>query len=124
MSFYFDILQSEHNYIACDVLVIFRIAIMTWYVVYRGRQTGVFATWEECHAQVQGFKGNCYQGYKTKPDAFEAYHKHAGDQGLSNDAPECTTIIKEKRSTSCKDVIIIIQFAVILVQFISILVLL
>ena len=46
---------------------------MTWYVVYRGHQTGVFSSWEACHTQVSGFKGACYKGYKSKDDAFATF---------------------------------------------------
>ena len=37
------------------------LSAMSWYVVRVGRQTGVFSSWEACHAQVDGFSGACYK---------------------------------------------------------------
>lgn len=46
---------------------------MAWYVVYRGRQTGVFATWAQCHAQVTGFRNCCYKSFQSKQEAESSY---------------------------------------------------
>lgn len=43
-----------------------------WYVVKKGRNTGLFRTWTECEAQVMGYPGAEYKGFFTKEDA-EAY---------------------------------------------------
>jgi ribonuclease H-related protein len=45
---------------------------MTWYVVRCGWQTGLFSSWKTCHAQVNGFKGAYYRGYKSKDEALAA----------------------------------------------------
>jgi hypothetical protein len=58
--------------LVCDVLFYVHLPAMTWYVVHRGCQTGVFSSWEACHAQVNGFKGACYRGYKSKDEALAA----------------------------------------------------
>ena len=42
-----------------------------FYVVWSGRQTGVFGSWDECRQQVDGFQGAKYKGFPTK-DAAEA----------------------------------------------------
>ena len=34
---------------------------MAWYVVYWGKEPGVYATWPSCHAQVSGFANCCYK---------------------------------------------------------------
>ena len=34
---------------------------MAWYVVYRGKEPGVYAIWPTCHAQVSGFANCCYK---------------------------------------------------------------
>jgi viroplasmin and RNaseH domain-containing protein len=54
-----------------------RMSVMTlanndWYVVHRGRQTGLFSTWEACHAQINGFKGACYRGTSPRAEALVA----------------------------------------------------
>lgn len=36
-----------------------------FYVVWRGRQPGVYRTWEDCRGQVHGFAGARYQAFPT-----------------------------------------------------------
>ena len=45
-----------------------------YYVVWRGRLTGIFDTWEECRKQTEGFEGAQYKGYPTR-ELAEAAHK-------------------------------------------------
>ena len=40
-----------------------------FYVVLKGRRCGIFQTWEDCEAQVKGFKGSKYKGFKTLQEA-------------------------------------------------------
>ena len=53
-----------------------------FYVVWRGRKTGVFDSWEECQAQTAGFDGALYKSFDTKPAALKAFqekpHLHIG----------------------------------------------
>ena len=44
-----------------------------YYVVWEGRATGVFDSWEECEAQVIGYPGARYKSYTSKIKAIEAY---------------------------------------------------
>lgn len=44
-----------------------------YYVVWKGRKTGVFATWEECAAQVQGFPGAQYKAFSSRAIAERAF---------------------------------------------------
>jgi ribonuclease HI len=44
-----------------------------YYVVWKGRKTGVFSTWQECAAQVQGFVGAQYKSFTSRPAAEQAY---------------------------------------------------
>ena len=43
-----------------------------FYTVWQGRTTGVFDSWEECKAQVQGFAGAQYKGFATREQAEAA----------------------------------------------------
>ena len=56
-----------------------------YYVVWRGRLTGIFESWEECKQQTDGYEGAQYKGYTTRQEA-EAAHKlnywQAVKQGL------------------------------------------
>ncbi len=43
-----------------------------FYVVWKGRKTGVFSSWEECAAQVQGFTGAQYKSFTSRLAAEQA----------------------------------------------------
>lgn len=53
-----------------------------FYVVWKGRKTGIFASWSECEAQVKGFVGAQYKAFETRKEADVAllggYQKVAG----------------------------------------------
>ncbi len=44
-----------------------------YYVVWKGRKTGIFATWEACAAQVTGYTGARYKGFASRTEAERAY---------------------------------------------------
>ena len=44
-----------------------------FYVVWSGRQIGVFASWDECRQQVEGFQGAKYKGFPTRETAESAF---------------------------------------------------
>ena len=44
-----------------------------YYVVWRGRLTGIFDSWDECRKQVEGYEGAQYKGYLTRELAEEAH---------------------------------------------------
>ncbi len=46
-----------------------------YYVVWRGRNTGVFSSWEECKKQVSGFEGAQFKSFSTFQDAEQAFGK-------------------------------------------------
>jgi ribonuclease HI len=50
-----------------------------FYVVWKGRQPGVYATWDEAKAQVDGFAGAQYLSFKTRADAQQAFAGRYGD---------------------------------------------
>ena len=43
------------------------------YVVFVGRKTGIFTSWDEVKAQVNGFPGQKQQGYTSMADAEAAW---------------------------------------------------
>ena len=43
-----------------------------FYAVAVGRKTGLFSTWDLCKEQVNGYKGNIYQGFSSEAEA-QAY---------------------------------------------------
>lgn len=44
-----------------------------FYTVWNGRQVGVFASWDECRQQVEGFPGAKYKGFPTRESAESAF---------------------------------------------------
>src|SRR5512139_214878 len=44
-----------------------------FYVVWKGRQTGLFRSWEECSAQVTGFVGAEFKAFDSLAAAEQAY---------------------------------------------------
>ncbi len=41
-----------------------------FYAVKNGRVPGIYTTWEECKAQVDGFSGAVFKGFETKEEAY------------------------------------------------------
>lgn len=46
---------------------------MKFYVVWKGRQAGIFGSWEECARQVSGFAGAEYKAYGSRAAAEAAW---------------------------------------------------
>lgn len=44
-----------------------------YYVVWAGHSSGIYDTWEECKAQVDGFAGAKYKSFATLEEATAAY---------------------------------------------------
>jgi ribonuclease HI len=45
-----------------------------FYVVWKGRETGVFGSWAECEKQIRGFEGARYKSFLTLESAETAFH--------------------------------------------------
>ncbi|MCX6034612.1 MAG: viroplasmin family protein, partial [Chloroflexi bacterium] len=53
-----------------------------FYVVWKGRKTGVFSSWEACAAQVNGFTGAQYKSFTSRSAAEQAFRgKYAAHVG-------------------------------------------
>jgi ribonuclease HI len=50
-----------------------------YYVVWRGYQPGVYATWAECFAQINGFSGSSHKSFDTLELAEEAFRSQRSD---------------------------------------------
>jgi len=46
-----------------------------YYVVWEGRKTGIFDSWNDCNEQINGFKKARYKSFKTLEMAKEAFSK-------------------------------------------------
>ncbi len=45
-----------------------------FYVVWQGHKPGIYKTWDECKAQVNGFSNADYKSFKTLEEAENAYN--------------------------------------------------
>jgi ribonuclease HI len=62
-----------------------------FYVVWKGRKTGIFTTWEQASAQVNGFPGAQYKSFTTRAEAeaaFKAGHALREQQAEYRTAPQ------------------------------------
>lgn len=50
-----------------------------YYVVWKGRQIGIFESWDECNAQIHGYPGAVYKSFKTRQLAEAAYNSNSTD---------------------------------------------
>lgn len=44
-----------------------------FYVVWNGRNPGIFDTWAECEKQVKGFEAARFKGFESEKEAIEAF---------------------------------------------------
>jgi Predicted double-stranded RNA/RNA-DNA hybrid binding protein len=59
---------------------------MPFYVVWKGRNPGVYNTWDEAKAQVEGFPGALYRKFKTLEDALAAFRGETNVADAYSDA--------------------------------------
>lgn len=50
-----------------------------FYAVRKGRQTGVFSSWDECKTQIQGFSGAVYKSFETREEAESYMDESVGE---------------------------------------------
>ena len=48
----------------------------SYYVVFKGRKPCIYNSWPKCQKQVNGFKEDAYQSYKSLLDAETAYNEY------------------------------------------------
>lgn len=48
-----------------------------FYVVWHGRSTGIFESWDECKQRVEGFEGAKYKSFEDKSEAIAAFRMGA-----------------------------------------------
>ena len=53
-----------------------------YYVVWKGRRTGIFKSWSECEAQIKGYTGAQFKAFESRAEAERAfgraYAEHEG----------------------------------------------
>ena len=53
-----------------------------WYVVINGRKPGIYTNWDECQAQVKGYKNAIYRSYKNEEEAKKAFETSDDKENL------------------------------------------
>lgn len=48
-----------------------------YYVVWRGRNVGVFDNWDEARLQIDGFEGARYKSFESESEAYDAFRNGA-----------------------------------------------
>ena len=66
------------------------------YAVRRGRTTGIFTSWEDCKAQVDGYPGAEYKGFADAAGALEYLGLQAGS--AEDAAPSAASLSDAKRA--------------------------
>lgn len=71
-----------------------KMAVKKYYAVKKGKVTGVFKTWEECKASVEGFPGAEYKGFATlaEANAYLGIETRDGAEG-DEERPEEGTLL-------------------------------
>lgn len=72
---------------------------MKFYVVWKGRETGIFTDWNTCKKQIHKFKGASYKSFKTRSEAESAL---SSDKKLTGSN---TSKLPTAKPTSKKEVI-------------------
>ncbi len=55
-----------------------------FYVVWNGRQVGVFSNWDSCKMQIEGFKGAQYKSFPDRASAEEAFKSGYQQSAISH----------------------------------------
>ncbi len=71
-----------------------------YYVVWKGEKTGVFTSWNDCKAQIKGFKGAQYKAFIDKNEAGRAFKGSYNDyKGKNTKKPTLSAKEKSKYGT-------------------------
>lgn len=71
-----------------------------FYVVWKGRQTGIFSTWDECKRQVDAFAGAEYKSFETRALAENAFRESSKKHIYRNSAAQNSIPAKGQTSAS------------------------
>jgi ribonuclease HI len=64
-----------------------------FYVVWRGREEGVYSTWSECFQQISGFSGAKYRAFESELAAQNAF-RGSWEDSAKPESPASTESIK------------------------------
>jgi ribonuclease HI len=71
-----------------------------YYVVWKGKKTGVFSSWKECKAQIDGYQGAQYKAFVNQKEAEKAIKGNYNDyKGINTKKKILSKEEKEKYGT-------------------------
>ncbi|CAL2089977.1 Ribonuclease H [Tenacibaculum sp. 190524A02b] len=71
-----------------------------YYVVWKGKKTGIFTSWDACKKQINGFEGAQYKSFIDKTEAEKAFKKSFNDyKGINTKKKVLSKSEKEKYGT-------------------------
>lgn len=73
---------------------------MSFYAVANGRNCGIFNTWNECNAQVEGFSNARFKKFKTKQEAEQFCIENAPKTSSSNTQGNKTSLNSCQKGSS------------------------
>ena len=53
-----------------------------YYVVWEGRNPGVYETWEDCQEQVEGWPGAKFKSFSSQEEAVTAFRGDGQEEAL------------------------------------------
>ena len=62
-----------------------------FYAVVRGKETGIYDTWETCRRQVEGFPNNHFKGFLTRVEALQYFQEQTSQQEFTPNKRRCTS---------------------------------
>ncbi len=75
--------------------------VKKYYVVWQGREPGIFTNWMDCKKQVEKFAGAKYKSFKTLNEAEAAYQgKSLTSTNAPSDSGKSTQVSSGKKKTS------------------------
>jgi ribonuclease HI len=86
-----------------------KVAKPKFYVVWSGKQTGIFTTWDECKKQVIGVKGAKYKSFSSEHEAKEAFQLGYGsniqtkEKGTKEKGEQLSLLAVENQSEYIKE---------------------
>ena len=61
-----------------------------FYVVWKGKEPGIYTSWNDCKLQVEGFTGAAYKSFPTMMEAELAFKDHFAKHIYKKDKPAST----------------------------------
>lgn len=88
----FILIQKSYKLITGELVIVFSkepiifnfMAKKKFYVIWEGKETGIFNTWEECLANTKGYPKAKFKSFKSREAAEKAYNESYWDYAGKN----------------------------------------